>query len=101
MSMLSFELSAVDLILAIAVFVLLVLYTTKLANCPEEVLRKSIRSYSRKEKDVEVRPRENYGECPRGFGNIRKLGSDGSVSERCLGCYRIMECYSEGSKDEF
>ena len=36
-----------------------------------------------------------YVECPRGFGYIRKIGDDGSVSERCLGCYRIMECYSE------
>ena len=37
----------------------------------------------------------DYTECPRGFGYIRKIGDDGSVSERCLGCYEIMECYNE------
>jgi len=40
-------------------------------------------------------PERDYTKCPRGFGNIRTLGKDNSVSEKCLGCYRIMECYSE------
>ena len=41
-------------------------------------------------------PQNGYAECPRGFGHIKRIGEDGSVSERCLGCYRIMECYGEG-----
>jgi len=40
-------------------------------------------------------PQRDYTACPRGLGNIRKLGEGNSVSERCLGCYRLMECYSE------
>jgi hypothetical protein len=44
---------------------------------------------------ITLMPQSDYTECPRGFGNIRMLGEDNSVSERCLGCYRIMECYSE------
>ena len=36
-----------------------------------------------------------YTECPRGFGNIKRLAENDSVSERCLGCYMIVECYSE------
>ena len=108
--MLSFELTAIDLILVIAVLVLLILYMTKMANSPEQVLRKSIRSYAKQEKEVKSQEKEvkstppmryDYSECPRGFGNIKKLGSDGSVSDRCLGCYRIMECYGESETDQF
>ena len=40
-------------------------------------------------------PQRDYTACPRELGNIRKLGENNSVSERCLGCYRLMECYSE------
>jgi hypothetical protein len=49
---------------------------------------------------VESGSQGDYAECPRGFGNIRKIGDNGSVSERCLGCYRIMECYGESEKTE-
>jgi hypothetical protein len=97
--MLSFELTAIDLILVIAVIVLLILYLTKLANSPEQFLKRSIAKSASRERvestsqgDAHARA---YTECPRGFGNIRKLDNDGSVSDRCLGCYRIMECYSE------
>lgn len=97
--MLSFELTAIDLILVIAVIVLLILYITKLANSPEQFLKQSMANYTSRER-VESRPQKDYAKCPRGFGNIRKLSYDGSVSERCLGCYRIMECYGESENNE-
>jgi hypothetical protein len=97
--MLPFELTAIDLILVIAVIVLLILYITKLANSPEQVLKRSIKKYAKQEKEVESKPKYGYAECPRGFGNIKKLSYDGSVSDRCLGCYRIMECYGESERD--
>jgi len=94
--MLSFELTAIDLILVLAVIVLLILYLTKLSvRTPEE---KSFRQPIAKDVSPEIlasTPQRDYAECPRGFGNLRKLGEDNSVSERCLGCYRIMECYNE------
>jgi hypothetical protein len=106
--MLIFELTAIDLILVIAVVILLILYITKLANSPEQVLRRSIRNYAKQETKVEpmragTQTKRQYGytECPRGFGNIKKLSYDGSVSDRCLGCYRIMECYGESEIDDF
>jgi len=93
--MLSFELTAIDLILVIAVIVLLVLYWTKLSKIPDEqFLRRSTAKAASPER-LATMPRSDYAECPRGFGNIRKLDNDGSGSDRCLGCYRIMECYSE------
>jgi len=107
--MISFEVSAIDIILVIAIFVLLILYMTKLSEkSPEKTsflpkVKKVVepekpKSWSRTdytESPLASRPRTDYNECPRGFGNIRKLGEDNSVSERCLGCYEIMECYSE------
>jgi hypothetical protein len=93
--MLPFELTAIDLILVIAVIVLIVLYWTKLSKISEEqIFRESVTKDTIPEK-ITSNPQNGYAECPRGFGYIRKIGDDGSVSERCVGCYRIMECYSE------
>ncbi|KON33782.1 hypothetical protein AC477_01140 [miscellaneous Crenarchaeota group-1 archaeon SG8-32-1] len=94
--MISFELSAIDVILSIAVVVLLILYLKKFSlttlgkkSFPQSVVTNTEdKSYSKPEK-------EDDSECPRGFGRIKNLSDDNSVSERCLGCYQIMECYSE------
>ena len=94
--MLSFELSAIDLILATSVIVLLIMYMTKLSDKTPDV--NSFRTPRVEDASPEraiSHIQNDYTECQRGFGNIRKLGEDSSVSERCLGCYRIMECYSE------
>ena len=120
--MLSFELSAIDLILVISVIVLFLLYMTKLsANKPEEALfeglmeknvkqkyqdsgktsfGKRVRSFFNKSgkhfKNIKVSVHKYDGtECPRGFGKIKKFDENNSVSERCLGCYNFMECYDE------
>jgi hypothetical protein len=96
--MLSFELTAIDLILVLAVIVLLMLYWTKLSKIPEKQFFRGPIAKAASPEKVTLNPQSGYAECPRGFGNIRKIGNDGSVSERCLGCYRIMECYSESEE---
>ena len=96
LTMLSFELTAIDLILVVSVIVLLIMYMTKLSDKNPDV--KSFRRPKVEDANPErviSHIQSDYTECPRGFGNIRKLGEDNSVSERCLGCYKIMECYSE------
>jgi hypothetical protein len=96
--MLSFELSAIDIILVMSIVVLFLLYWTKLSSIPDE---RFFRGKLTKNTDPErftSNPKKDYTECPRGFGNIKKINDDGSVSERCLGCYRIMECYSESER---
>jgi hypothetical protein len=116
--MLAFELSAIDLILVISVIVLFILYMTKIsAKKPEEKLfeqlmennvsHKSQKDFGKrihsfmdsfrkqsKSKSVSVHQYEDT-ECPRGFGNIKKLIENDSVSEKCLGCYNLMDCYDE------
>ena len=96
--MLSFELTAIDLILVIAVIVLLVLYWTKLSKIPEEQLLRGSTAKNESPEKIATNPQSGYAECPRGFGYIKKIDDEGSVSERCLGCYRIMECYSESEE---
>ena len=97
--MIEFELSAIDIILAIAVVVLLVLYL-KHSSPPSlgnKVKQKNVIVKTEKQTNQNVpKPKkEDYAECPRGFGKIKNLSNDNSVSERCLGCYQIMECYTE------
>ena len=94
--MLTFELSAIDIILAISVVALLILYLSKTSVKTHEkiTLRKPIFKPPLPEISEPISHRD-YTECPRGFGNIKKLNDDSSVRERCLGCYRIMECYNQ------
>lgn len=94
--MLTFELSAIDLILAVSVVILMVLYITKLDPQYQEQtsLLKQIKKTT-KSKNFKVQVQSNYSECPRGFGNIKRISEDNSISERCLGCYRIMDCYEK------
>ncbi|GAI06526.1 unnamed protein product [marine sediment metagenome] len=95
-NLISFELTAIDLILVIAVIVLLILYLTKFSvKTLEPKYFRQPRAKDAKQERSALRSQSDYTECPRGFGNIKKLGEDNSVSERCLGCYKIMECYSE------
>ena len=101
MNMLSFELTAIDIILVIAVLILVMLYWTKLANIPDERIFRGILTKNTQPEEFVSYPQNDYTECPRGFGNIKKINDDNSVSERCLGCYRIMDCYGESEEIKY
>jgi len=113
--MLSFELSAIDLILAVAVIILLVLYLTKSSAKPpveekllvenesspkEPVTEATMPEATVPEEEIEKpmpsqpQPKTGSATCPFGFGYLRKLDKDASIPDGCLGCSRIMECYS-------
>ena len=108
--MLSFELSAIDLILAVSVIILLILYLTKSsAKSPTEgKLLVEEESCSKKPATEATTPEEerkrlastqpqrqvDSARCPYGFGYLRKLDRGASIPDECLGCSRIMECYS-------
>ena len=97
--MLSFELTAIDVILSLAVIVLLTIYLTKISKQPDiESFNKIRKKFSiSKEKKIESSsqtivsdPKKNFEQpskttkCPRGFGDIKRFNDDNSVSERCL-----------------
>jgi len=105
--MLSFEITAIDLVLVIAVIALLLLYVIKLANSPEELIKKSLEQSAKHQiapaeskNDFGSKVNAGFSECPRGFGKIRGIGSDDQISDRCLGCYRMSKCYVEEDKIE-
>jgi hypothetical protein len=107
--MLSFELSAIDLILAIAVIILLVLYITRLSGRPpvEEGLLVGKKNSSEKrvtgaavpeegDRPVSTQPKSQSGSepCPFGFGYLSKLDREASIPDGCLRCPRVMDCCS-------
>lgn len=98
MNMLSFELTAIDIILVLAVLVLFVLYWTKLSKIPDERFFQGLITRAASPLKFTSSTQDDYTRCPRGFGNIKKIGDDGSVSERCLNCYKITECYTESEE---
>jgi hypothetical protein len=103
--MLSFEVSAIDLILAVAVIILLIFYMkNSSAKTPaqEELLvekenlsRKPDIEDARLEKETTKptqKPQKDSATCPYDFGYLRKLDKDASIPDKCLGCSRVMEC---------
>ena len=96
--MLSFELSAIDLILVLSVGLLLILYISKISSNTEKIFNKIREETKEAESDLVIpKSQHQYSKCPRGFGNIKRLAEDNSISEKCLGCYMIMECYTENN----
>ena len=94
--MLSFELSAIDLILLIAVIVLLILYITKLSARPptEEKLAATDASLKKGEKNLlSTQPQTDSPKCPYCFGYLEKLDKNASIPDECLSCPRITECF--------
>lgn len=103
--MLSFEVSAIDLILAVAVIILLIFYMkNSSAKTParEELLvekenlsRNPAIEDARLEKEIikpTTKPQTDSVKCPYGFGYLKELGKDASIPDKCLGCSRVMEC---------
>ena len=106
--MLSFDLSAIDLILVIAVIVLLILYVTKSSAEPSTEEKRFVgekippgkpaveAADLKVEEDAQLVPhaRTDSSKCPFGFGYLKKLDRAASIPDECLGCSRIMECSS-------
>lgn len=98
--MLSFELSAIDFILGIAVIVLLILYMKELST--KHTIKERFRLKERAEifsrlktkgkMKSSTRPLTNSLKCPHHFGYLRKLAKDTPLPDECLGCYKIVEC---------
>lgn len=101
----SFEVSAVDIVLAVAVIILFILHLT----------RSSAESSTRTEsylagRNVQVHPRAQASstemrkpsgqtdawKCTHSYGYLGNLPKDASIPNECLTCPRVMECSSRG-----
>jgi hypothetical protein len=63
-------------------------------NSEVETFSKLRKTVSNEKKEMFVSENKPT-KCPRGFGDIKKFNDDNSVSERCLSCHLIIECFSE------
>ena len=104
--MLSFELSAIDLILVIAVIILLILYITKLStkfndeqrllvdkrDIPEKPAAKVEPFKARGETRSPIQFQKNFSKCPHYFGYLKRHAKNTSIPDECLNCPRIVEC---------
>ena len=101
--MLSFELSAIDIVLLVAVLILLSLYVTKMREKPQNQLESKTEQQqfptkpqkTKKEKKKTESPEEqtktNF-ECAHHFGYLRNLPRNTPVPEECFGCPQVMQC---------
>ena len=76
----------------------MILYLTKTPRESEEK-NDDTNSIATDEEMVIPQTQFEYTKCPRGFGDIKKIGEDDTISEKCLGCYMIMECYTKTNSD--
>ena len=100
--MISFELSAIDVVLTLAVIILLILYLKK---SPTESTAKTQPSFAKKvlekERSTTVvsgkqEEKTDVWKCPHSFGYLGNLPKDASIPSECLTCPRVMECHSKG-----
>jgi len=102
--MLSFELSVVDIGLAIAVFVLLLLFLAQRKSQPKtysELPAESQNTLPEKpaesiktvpEKVSSKKQSKDFQECVHHFGYLRNLPKNTPVPEECFGCPKVMRC---------
>jgi len=103
--MFSFEVSAVDIVLAVAVLTLFILHLTRFSAEP------STRSESHLAgRNAQVRPnaqasstemrqpseKTDAWKCTHSFGYLANLPKEASIPNECLTCPRVMECSSKG-----
>ena len=100
--MLLFELSAIDLVLLIAVIVLLILYIIKPATkfssieekIPSDKPAKTVTSLKTEgERLLSTQSETDSLKCPHSFGYLKKLDKNAPIPDECLNCPRIMECF--------
>ena len=105
--MLSFELSAIDIVLAIAIIILLLLHMKRtpakyviepeLSRNKRKTLEESRKNIvmpktSRKEELSYTGSLESSMDCPHHFGYLKTLPLGSSVPQECYNCSRMMQC---------
>jgi hypothetical protein len=102
--MFSFDVSAIDIVLAMAVAVLFVLYVAKkpesardLSTTVEKVetLQENQKTASRtlkSRKNVRAKSQTDFRNCAHSFGYLRSIPRNTPVPDECLGCPSVVQC---------
>jgi len=110
--MLSFEISAIDIVLLIAVMVLLLLFITQKkgqvateSQLPtqerEKLLEKpETKDQTAKKKLSATQPSKGFRECVHHFGYLKNLPQNTPVPDECFGCPKVMRCLFPNEQDQ-
>jgi cytoskeletal protein RodZ len=102
--MLSFELSAIDIVLLVAVLILLSLYVTKKSGTPtteprsqaaktqkaQEVPEKTSRTQG--PTTYTTQPQTGFQNCVHHFGYLKSRPRKKPVPDECFGCPKVLQC---------
>ena len=106
--MLSFELSAIDIVLAIGMIILLVLFirqrtgrtVTKSRLLTEDQEKEPLEHVEKPNKTTQIakkklvaeQPPEGFQECTHQFGYLKNMPKNATVPNECLGCPKLVRC---------
>jgi len=103
--MVSFEFSAVDVVLAVAVIILFILHLTRSSAEPSTRTEPTLANRNAPDyRKAQVSPMEmrkpseqtDSWKCTHSFGYLGNLPREASIPNECLTCPRVMECGSKG-----
>jgi hypothetical protein len=109
--MLSFDVSAIDIVLLIAVIVLLVLFIQKKGQASttpplsvqaqDELPEKTeLKSQKAKKKLTANQSHKGFHECAHSFGYLKDLPKNTPVPNECFGCPQVMRCLFTSEQDQ-
>jgi len=102
--MLSFDVSAIDIVLAVAVIILLCLYVAKKLHAPKTELKSQVEetqpfqenpkavSKTLKSKSNGTKSQTSFQNCVHDFGYLRTLPKNTSFPDECFGCSKVTQC---------
>jgi hypothetical protein len=102
--MISFELSAIDIVLVIALSVLIILFLSQKFGQPTNKSEISAKGYKKtpekpqvpskntQEKLSATQPSTDGEKCLHHFGYLKNLPKNTSVPDECYGCPKLMRC---------
>jgi len=105
--MLSFELSAIDVVLVVAVLILFSLYVgrkpgasktepkSNVENAQKLQEKPKMTAKTQKSKAQAAQPPASFQKCAHHFGYLRNLPRNTPVPDECFGCPRVMRCLFE------
>jgi hypothetical protein len=102
--MLSFDISAIDVVLMVVMLVLLLLFVTRRKSQSVAEPRLRIRPQDEPSEEPEVRekppvdscldkqPVDGFRECVHQFGHLRGMPKNTAVPAECFGCPKVLRC---------
>jgi hypothetical protein len=102
--MLSFEMSAIDVVLSVAILILLLLFVTqrKSQSQFESQMRRPAEDETSEESEARMRisvqdhldeqSAERFRGCVHQFGHLRSMPKNTAVPAECFGCPKVLRC---------